>query len=348
MLMSDEKYRVILEKDPTDTRAFVALCNSAKLYSDYQYLAELYAFRAQVIMDSKEIADLFFKAGSIYADKLDKLPDAVIAFLRGFEADKTHAGIGDRLDAIYRYAADWESVLLIAEQRVEALDLADRSGEKTAIRSDLHRQVGEIWKTVYGDKIKALGHYERSIDLDKTNIRALYGAREFCYSAGEFKNAAKLCELEARAEQKPERRSALYRELASIYETKLTETDKAVTALKRALEATPQNLEIKDELARLIPITSLTGDTAKDHQWATDYLVRKAGDSNERESINLLARAIISTPTDERALAAVESATKRKGNTQVLADAYTSIISRLPSAEHKAPIIRRLVSIYRV
>ena len=58
--MSDaEKFRAALERDPTDTQAFVNLCDLTEREGDFEYLAELYKYRAQVIKDNQEIADLF-------------------------------------------------------------------------------------------------------------------------------------------------------------------------------------------------------------------------------------------------------------------------------------------------
>ena len=191
--------------------------------------------------------------------------------LKGFESDRTHAGIGDRLDAVYREAGDWESAIQIAEQRLEALAKADTNGTKLVIRSDLHQQAGEIWEKVYSDKNKALMHYKKAIELDKTNILALYGAREIYYEAGKYKNAAKLCELEARSERDTSRRSALYRELAHIFEKKISNADQAIIALKRALKFDSKNRELKIELATLIQSTPQKPENVKDHKWANEY-----------------------------------------------------------------------------
>jgi tetratricopeptide (TPR) repeat protein len=344
--MSDEKYRAILERDPTDTQAFVALCNSAERNNDYLYLVQLYDFRAQVIADTKEIADLQFKAGEIYLDKLDDVTNGVQALLKGFDADKTHAGIGDRLDAVYREAGDWESAVQIAEQRLDALTRADSNGTKTVIRSDLHQQAGEIWEKVYGDKNKALSHYKKAIELDKTNLLALYGAREIYYETGKFKNAAKLCELEARCEKDPDRRAALYRELAHIFSKKLLDSDQAVVALKRSLKFAPKSAEIKMDLSEAIAATELNEENEKDHRWAAEFLLRSAASSDGDEAIALASLAIRALPTDSRGMDFIESkATSAPALTNVAA-IYEEIIGQVRNPAMREPVIRRLARFY--
>lgn len=345
--MSDEKYRAILEKDPTDTQAFVALCDSAERNNDYQYLAQLYDFRAQVIADTKEIADLYFKSGEIYLDKLGQVPEGVASLLKGFESDRTHAGIGDRLDAVYREAEDWESAVQIIEQRLEALTGADVNGTKTVIRSDLHQQAGEIWEKVYTDRKKALSHYKRAIELDKTNLLALYGAREIYYQAGKFKNASKLGELEARAEKDPQRRAALYRELAQIYEKNLQKVDHAVIALKRALKATPQSTDIQSELARLIAMTPHTEESAKDHLWAAEYLLRSAASAPGAAAVDFASLAVISAPLETKALDFLEDHARETGNFVQLTATLEEILSQIPDARMRNPVLERLASVYR-
>ncbi len=342
--MSDEKYRAILERDPTDTQAFVALCDSAERNNDYQYLVQLYDFRAQVIADTQEIADLHFRAGEIYLDKLQDVAGGVEVLLKGFDADRAHAGIGDRLDAVYREAGDWESAVQIAEQRLEALTEADGNGTKTVIRSDLHQQAGEIWEKVYADKNKALIHYKKAIELDKTNLLALYGAREIYYEAGKFKNAAKLCELEARCEKDPDRRAALYRELAHIFSKKLLDQDQAVIALKRSLKFAPKNKDIKMDLSQAIAATELTESNEKDHKWAVEYLLRNASSADENELLELASKAVMALPMDTRGMDLIES---RVSDPAQIAATYEEVIRKIRNPELQEPVIHRLAVLYQ-
>ena len=97
-----ETLQAALEADPTDTQAFVNLCDYAEKEGDFAYLCELLKYRAQVSKDEQEIVDLYFRAGEVYIDKLEDMAAGAEALLMGFEYDPTHAGIGDRLDGIYR------------------------------------------------------------------------------------------------------------------------------------------------------------------------------------------------------------------------------------------------------
>jgi tetratricopeptide (TPR) repeat protein len=341
-----EKYRATLERDPTDTQAFVNLCRIAEQENDYEYLGQLYKYRAQVIKDTQEIADLFFNAGEIYADKMNDLARGVEAFLQGFEFDPGHAGIGDRLDAIYREAEDWEAAIHILEQRLEALGKKDTQGTNVVIRSDLHQQAGEVWDRVYSNRERALEHYRKAIELDKTNLLALYGAREIYYQAGKYKNAAKLCELEARAEKDIERRIALYRELAHLLREHLSDPPQAVLALKRALKLSPESSEVKLDLARTVALTDISEDNKKDHRWASDYLLRAAREMSPAESLDLAKLALMALPENAAAVEFIESRAKEVGAPDELAEAYKTIIERKASLEDQAPLIRRLAKVY--
>ncbi|MDD5306976.1 MAG: hypothetical protein PHU25_06595 [Deltaproteobacteria bacterium] len=345
--MSDaEKYRARLEQDPTDTQAFVSLCDIAERGGDYEYLGELYIYRAQVIKDDQEVGDLYFRAGEVYLDKLGDVTRGVEVLLKGFEHDRTHAGIGDRLDAIYRGAEDWEATIQIMEQRLEALAQSDVNDTKVTIRSDLHQQAGEIWEKALSDADRALGHYRKAIELDKTNLLALYAAREIYYAAGKYKNAAKLCELEARVEKDLERRIALYRELAHILSENLADAPQAVLALKRALKLSPESEDIKLDLARAIAGTPATPDTQKDHRWASEYLLRAAKDASPEENLQLARLAVLAMPENARAMEFIEARAREQGAPEDLAAAYQQIIDAIPDLAGKAPMIRRLAKIY--
>ncbi|MDJ0766207.1 MAG: hypothetical protein QNJ97_24710 [Myxococcota bacterium] len=345
--MSDaEKYRAILEKDPTDTQAFVDLCGIAERSRDFEYLANLYKYRAQVIKDKKEIADLYFKAGEVYLDKISDLTRGVEALLQGFDCDRSHAGIGDRLDAIYREASDWEATVQVLEQRLETLTDIDATGTKVVIRSDLHQQAGEIWERVYQDHERALDHYRKAIELDKTNLLALYSAREIYYAAGKYKNAAKLCELEARSEKDTARRIALYKELAHLLSDHLSDTTQAVLALKRALKLAPDNEETRMELARTISKTPITSDNTKDHKWAADFLLRMAKKADLPSSVELARRSVQAMPDSTAALEFLESRATEAGAVDQLVSAYEAVIESKTDIESQAPIIRRLAKLY--
>jgi tetratricopeptide (TPR) repeat protein len=341
-----EKCRAILEKDPTDIQAFVSLCRIAEQDEDFPYLAELYKFRAEVIRDAQEIADLYYKAAEIYLEKLVDTTAAVEALLQGFEHDRTHAGIGDRLDFIYREAGDWEATLQVLEQRLEALGVADVQGVQLTIRSDLHQQAGEIWDKVYNDKTRALAEYTKAIEFDKSNVLALYGAREIYYGAGQHKNAAKLCELEARAEKDPERRVALYRELGHILSIHLQEPEQAVLAIKRALKVNPDNNDTKQDLAETIALVPLTEENRKDHRWASDYLATLAEDADPLEAQELARSSFLALPTNLRAVEALENLAKTSPNPTALCDFYKYLVDAVPDINVSAPVIRLLAKHY--
>jgi tetratricopeptide (TPR) repeat protein len=145
--MSDfEKYQAILERDPHDTQAFVNLCNIAEKEGDFEYLADLLKYRAQISKQIEEIADLYFRAGEVYCDKLNDVTRAAEVLLEGFDRDPTHAGIGEKLDTIYRNANDWEGAIALAEQRLQALEQADVNGTKVVIRSDRTSRPGRSWR----------------------------------------------------------------------------------------------------------------------------------------------------------------------------------------------------------
>ncbi len=345
--MSDaEKFQAILERDPTDTQAFVNLCDIAEKDGDYEYLAELLKYRAQVTQDEQEVVDLHFRAGEVYLDKLNDMQRGAEVLLEGFDKDPTHAGIGDRLDGVYREAEDWEGALQLAESRLDFLAEADVNGTKVVIRSDLHQQAGEVLERAIGDDERALAHYRKAIELDKTNLLAIYGAREIYYRARSFKNAAKLCELEARVEKDNERKIALYRELAHILSTNLSDADQAVMALKRAHKLDQQNPEVKLDLARTIAATSTTDENKKDHRWASEFLMKAARGAETAEVFELARLALLATPASVKAMEFIESKAGETGDFEALAEVYKEIIEAAGDLETQAPMIRRLAKIY--
>ena len=220
------------------------------------------------------------------------------------------------------------------------------NGTKVVIRSDLHQQAGEVFERALSDEEKALAHYRKAIELDKTNIMAIYGAREIYYRTGKFKNAAKLCELEARVEKDVSRRIALYRELAHILSHDLSDHDQAVVALKRALKLNQDDHEVKLELARAIAGTTLSQENVKDHRWASEYLLRVAKDADPVTALELAGLALTAHSSSAKAVETIEALAREIGDLEALAAGYVKVIESAGSVENQAPMIRRLAKVY--
>ncbi|MCK9522042.1 MAG: hypothetical protein M0R76_03225 [Proteobacteria bacterium] len=343
-----EKYQQMLEQNPEDTLAFNNLCTIAEQKGDFKYQADLMMYRAQISQDLTEVVDLYFRAGEVFLDKLNDLNAGAGALLAGFEKDPTHGGIGDRLDAIYRDARDWDAAYAILHQRITALSAADRSGTKANIRSDLHQQLGELFEKQYQQQEQALEQYRKAIELDKTNIMALRGAREIYLQQEKFKHAAKLCELEARVERATDRKVALYRELATLLSQRLNEPTNAVVALKRALKADANNADVKMELALGIAASPLTEESAKDHKWASEQLLKSARDTDGAEGVRLAALALQAFPESAKAAAMVAQKGRDAADLPGVLSALTAAEARLSTLEQKLPVVREIIKTHLV
>lgn len=340
------KYQQIFERDPTDLQAFNNVCTAAEKAKDFEYLTELLKYRTQITRDEQEIVDLFFRAGVVYLEKMNDVARGVEALLQGFDVDQTHAGIGARLESAYIHAGDWDAALAIIESQLNALAAGDLDGTKTSIRSDLHQQAGDLLEDKIRDTERALVHYRKAIELDRTNMPALNRAKEIYTQMGKFKNAAKLCELEARLEKEPDTKIALYRQLADILGNRMDDKAQAVTALKRALKVDQHNDMVKLELAQTIAESKLDPKHAKDHKWASDYLAKQAKHSTGADSLVFACAAVRAYPTSEKALAIAGAKAKETGDFRTLINECKNAYATLSDIRLQAPLIRRIVKSY--
>ena len=338
-----EKYQQIFERDPTNLQAFNNVCEAAEKAKDYEYLTELLKYRTQITGDQAEIVDLLFRAGVVYLEKLDDVPRGVEVLLQAFDIDQAHAGIGARLENAYIEAGDFEAALAIIEGRLNAIGSSDIAGTQLSIRSDLHFQAGELLQDRVGDKERALSHYRKAIELDKTNAGALGRAREIYLELSKFKNAAKLCELEARGESDIARKVQIYRELAYILSHRMNDMSQAITALKRALKADQNNDDVKLELAETIANSPWDPANSKDRKWASDYLTRRAKQTEGEAGLQMGCLGIRAYPTNEKALAVSGARAREIGDFQTLIIECKAACETLSSIDEQAPVIRRIV-----
>lgn len=340
-----EELRRRLEADPTDQAAFIGLRDLYVSGGHNSELAELLEYRATYGALPPESADLYYRAGEIWLDRVGDHERGEVALRRALEKDPLMRSAVDRLDALYREIGDSAALLRLFEEQIEALEAQDPGPSTARLRAHYYQQIGEIWAKTYDRDDQAISYFHRAFELDRNNVMALYCARDIYQKVGDDENATKLLDFEARAETDSARRVALYRELAHARAERLGDIEGAVVALKRARAIEPSGPEVMSELALMLLRRAPIGGGDSDRWLAADLLYQVATSSfASGEADSALAyceTALDAWPEHDGTLGLMEQICRSTGRLDLLADRYARLVEPLASSPMLAEVYRR-------
>lgn len=336
-----EEFRRRLEQDPADLGAFEGLEATYLEGGYFAEVAELYEYRAVYGVEGAESAELLTRASQVWSEEVGDIARSEDALRRSLEYDPLNREAVDLLDASLRERGDTAALMQFFEQQIEALEAYDPGAGTAALRAHYHQQLGEIWAQIYERQDQAVFYFRRAFELDATNVMALYCAREIYQQLGNHETAAKLLDLEARAEADGERRVALYRELAHARAERLGDLEGAVVALKRALALDPANVDVMGELALLLLRRAPLGGGDADRMRAAELLYQVALQASGDAVLGYCEAALDAWPEHEGTIALFEDVCRDSGRLDLLADRYRRLIEPLAESPLIADIYRR-------
>lgn len=341
MIGDPEEFRRRLEADPTDQAAFVGLRDLYISGGHHVELAELLEYRGTYGAQSIEAADLFYRAGEVWLDRLGDRERAEAALRRALQQDALLRSAVEKLDELYRASGDISSLMQLLEEQIELLQASDPGPATARMRAHYYQQIGEIWATTYERDDQAITYFHKAFELDRSNVMALYCAREIYQKVGDYENAAKLLDFEARAEGESSRRVALYRELAHARAERLGDIEGAIVALKRALALDPNNPDVMGELALMLLRRAPIGGGDSDRWRASELLFQVAGASSGESVLAYCEAALDAWPEHDGALALMEQSCHELGRFDILLDRYRRLAEPLADSHMLPEIYRR-------
>ncbi|QQR89944.1 MAG: hypothetical protein IPJ88_17535 [Myxococcales bacterium] len=300
-----------LRRNPNDKEAFQTLRNHYQRMGDYASLANLLEGWAAQSRDANAAASAYVEA-SQYAMQLNDHPRGVTLLERALQRNPNHEQASLQLENIIEQSGDFQRLVRLLQQRIQT---ATKHGGSASELAGLHFRLGEIWQHQFDRADRAVYQYRKAFELDPTMVAAVYAAREIYRNEGNWRMAATLCDQEVNAEQNPERKAALLRELAGIRQLHLGDQQGGIVALKQASELAPEDVTILYELASHLlghAASNRNADAAElDRHQAADLLFRIAQSTVQQAlapNTSLDQPGAISQVDSEQALAYAQAA----------------------------------------
>ncbi len=336
-----------LRRNPDDVAAYGALRNHYHRHGDFASLVNLLEGWAGRVASPAEAAQSLFEAGELAWGALHDQARGVHFYERALERNGAHADAFGRLSGVYESSGDFARLAEVIERHADALG---RTQADPRMVAGLQHRLGELWETTFQRPDKAILHYRRAFELDATLVPAIYAAREIYRHAGNMKAVATLLEQEIKAEQDPERRLALLRELAHLRLESLQDPDGALAALKRAGVEAPSDLEVQGDLARAYMARAerakdpLIADA--DRRRAADSLWHVAQNQGPNEAVETLAQALDASPDHDGALSLLERIAERVSHFELLPPRWVAFLARAPDGPNARERRKRLANAY--
>jgi tetratricopeptide (TPR) repeat protein len=240
--------RIFDELDPAHDEAIQAL---ERIYGAQGAWKELHAVLLRELEhasgDSDE-ADIRAKLAHVLADRLEDLPGALEAWRRVLELRGEDPEALGALADLYERQQQWAELCDVLERHY---DIAPDDEQRVGV---LLRRA-RLFQEQLGRTDSALEDYTRVLDVEYGNVQALYAVAAIWRERGDAQEVVTALHQtvdRAAAALPAENLVALYRELASLYQSVLAQPFDAIDAWRKLLEVDPRDFEAMAALENLL------------------------------------------------------------------------------------------------
>ena len=252
---SEREYEQVLQKEPANGDAFVALRKAFRESGRFDRLVTLYETRAQAIDDQAKAAELFYLAAEVRLDHLSDTSGAEADLAHAVSRDAGHRKAAKRLKDIYREQGRTDEYLTMLEMEAVAVMRAKDSARIEELKAEAEQAAGpEIQRIARAVSTPAL---RGSVTAE--HLKTVEQARKIFAAIGEYQTACRLYELELAATTDPKRRANLTFRLGRMLAEKVGDLQQAAQRLSDVVRLYPRDDKALDTLASVFANPQWTG-----------------------------------------------------------------------------------------
>ncbi len=343
-------YRRILAIDADNLGAIHALQRATEQAGRYTELVEALELEAEKTKDTAHIVALVHRAGEVLDDKLGDRDAALVRFRKVLSLDAKYVPALVSLGRLYYRAGRWEDLLDMYKRELE---LTPRGPASVA----LLQKMGELCEERIGRDEEALSYYRRAIDIDPTYRPALRALATLLRERGDYGELVKVLELELSGLTDPNARARVGFRVGEVYEERLGQNDRALSAYEAALKSMPDYRPAVDAVvrlradrkawSRLVDDFARESTTTPDPQLVVTALINEGEIWGEelgepRRAIACFERVLERKPGHIGALLGLEPLYRRIGSWDALARVYAMEAQVLTDIGARVAALREL------
>ncbi len=253
-------HRRVLEAEPDDGAAFVALKQLYTKNDQWDELRGLYERRIAATTDAGAKLDLLLQLCFLFEEILDEPTQAISSYEQALELDPTHTPSRRALQRLYARLQRWPELAELLRR-----DLDEAEGQEAV---DLAYELAGIYETRLGRTVDAIDHYELVLEASPTHLRAQEGLERLMNdregrqrvasilepifeSQGAWGELAKVLEVRLEDLTDPASRAVHLSRIGELSESKLRDDELAFDAYARAVREDAADGSARADLARL-------------------------------------------------------------------------------------------------
>ncbi|MGB5416177.1 MAG: tetratricopeptide repeat protein, partial [Polyangiales bacterium] len=235
MERAEETYRFVLGVDDHDANALAALDRIYTEHGAYRALAQVLRKRIDGSNNSSELIDLHFRLGTVLDHRLGRTDEAIEVFNKLLDDhDSEHADTIQALEGIYANLERWPELFATFEKEL-SIALGDSQ------QADVFARMAKLSSNRLCDSEKAIGLWQRVLDLRGEDPEALNALGDIYASQGNWRDLVDVLEREAAVAEDDAFRVQVYSDLARVWYEKLERERNAIENWERVLDIDPGN-----------------------------------------------------------------------------------------------------------
>jgi tetratricopeptide (TPR) repeat protein len=301
---SEREYEQVLQNEPANGDAFVALRKAYRESNRFDRLVTLYETRAQAIDDQAKAAELFYLAAEVRLDHLSDTSGAEADLAHAVSRDASHRKAAKRLKDIYREQGRTDEYLTMLEMEAVAVARTKDSARIDELKTEAEQAAGQEIKRI----ARAVATPALRGSITAENLKTVEQARKIFAAIGEYQTACRLYELELAATTDPKRRANLMFRLGRMLAEKVGDLQQAAQKLSDVVRLYPRDDKALDTLAAVFANPQWTGaDGPARAAGLYSQIARRRHEAGDVDNaVAALRKALTAVPGHSEALTLME------------------------------------------
>jgi len=301
---SEREYEQVLQTEPANGDAFVALRKAYRESNRFDKLVTLYETRAQAIEDQAKAAELFYLAAEVRLDHLSDTAGAEADLAHAVSRDASHRKAAKRLKDVYREQGRTDEYLTMLEMEAVAVTRAKDAGRIEELKTEAEQAAGQEIQRI----ARAVATPALRGTITPANLKMVEQARKIFAAIGEYQTACRLYELELAATTDPKRRANLMFRLGRMLAEKVGDLSTAAQRLSDVVRLYPRDDKALDALAAVFANPQWTGaDGAERAAGLYTQIARRRHEAGDIDNaVAALRKALTAVPAHAEASTLME------------------------------------------
>ncbi len=316
--------QAVLGAEPANEIALDHMTTIYRKAQQWQELGALLTHRADAASTPALARDLRTESAEILEQRLGDNESARAIYELVLSEDPAHQKAGDSLARILEKSGDFDILVKLLGQRVEAQPAAE------AIRTLC--RIGEIYDDHLNNADDAINMFKRALEQDAQSLDAMRGLERVFTKLGKYQNLLSNLEEQVTLSATPKQKIGLLERIAAVHEEEFLNHEEAAKALERALEADAGRVSVMASLVRQLRVLERWEDASRLYERQLELVE----DSAVRISLGMAWGRVLADQltSPERALHAYELVLAEDSEHSGALEALVKLREATGNAEH--------------